>query len=245
MYNKIQDQDSQRHPSGSGIIFGIMLLAAGSLLLLNRLGFIPGHIINILLTWPMILIVVGLVTLYKSKSSASGLIILLVGAFFMLPKVFMLPYNFHHNFWPLILIIAGILLLFSRKKQCCRFTSRNETQITNENYFDVTAFMGGGERIVTSQNLEGGKVECFMGGAEVNLVNSSLSQGKNIIDVSIMFGGITFIIPADWTVHSDVNAILGGYSDNRTLMGAPSPAPDKTIYIRGSVMFGGCEVKSY
>lgn len=245
MYNKFQDQNSQPHSSGSGIIFGILLLAAGGLLLLDRIGIIPGHITDVLLTWPMILVVIGIVKLYKSRSSASGLIILLVGAFFLLPKVFMLPYNFHHNFWPLILIIAGILMLFSHKKHCCMFTSRKEAQITNENFFDVTAFMGGGERIVTSQNLEGGKVECFMGGAEVNLVNSSLSQGKNIIDVSIMFGGITFIIPADWTVHSDVNAILGGYSDNRTLMGTPSTAPEKTIYIRGSVMFGGCEVKSY
>ncbi|PKP24872.1 MAG: hypothetical protein CVU06_04550, partial [Bacteroidetes bacterium HGW-Bacteroidetes-22] len=107
MNNKFQDQDSPRHHSGSGIMFGILLLAAGFLLLLDRTGLLPGRVTEVLLTWPMILIVIGIVKLYRSCNSASGLIMLLVGVFFLLPKVFLLPYNFHHNFWPLILIIAG------------------------------------------------------------------------------------------------------------------------------------------
>lgn len=245
MYNKIQNPDKPVRHKSSGIIFGLLLLAAGFLLLFDRTGILPGRVADVLLTWPMILIVIGLVNLSKSRNSTSGLILLLVGGFFLLPKIFSLPYNFHHNFWPLILIVAGAVLLLSHDKRRSFFSVKTDRQVTSDNYFNITAILGGGERVITAQNLEGGKVECFMGGAEASLVNSTLSQGKNVIDISIMFGGISFIIPPDWTVHSEVNAILGGYSDSRTLMGQPSSQPDKTIYIRGNVMFGGCEVKSY
>lgn len=245
MYNKVPNNNCCRRHDGAGIIFGILLLVAGFLLLMDRSGLIPFSISHIILSWPMILIAVGIMKLFKSRNSTSGVILLIVGAFFLLPRIFFLPADFHRNFWPLILIVAGVVMLLSHNKHRPVFGPKVEKQITNENYFNVTAFMGGGERIVTSQNLEGGKVECFMGGAEISLVNATLSQGKNIIDISIMFGGVTFIVPADWTVHSEVNAVLGGYTDNRTLIATPSSQPDKTIYIKGSVMFGGCEVKSY
>ena len=246
MYEQMQNNKPARRHTGSGYILGVFLLIAGSLLLIDRSGLLPLNISHIILSWPMILVALGVMSLSRAGNNTTGIILLLVGGFFLLPRIFYnLPHDFHRNFWPLILIIAGVVLLMSHNKKQKLFGPKVDKQITDENYFQVTAMMGGGERIITSQNLQGGKVECLMGGAEVSLVNAKLSKDKNVIDLSIMFGGITFIIPSDWTVHSEVNAILGGYTDNRTLMGTPSTQPEKTIYIRGNVMFGGCEVKSY
>lgn len=246
MYEKSQNTKPACCQKGSGFMLGVILLFAGALLLLDRSGLMPWSISHIILSWPMILIVIGLMSLSRRGSNTTGIVLLLVGGFFLLPRLFhTLPPDFHRNFWPLILIIAGVVLLLSHSWKRPAFGPKNDKQFTNENFFNIQALMGGGERIVTSRNLEGGRVECLMGGAEINLVNANLSSGKNLIDISVMFGGVTFIVPSDWTVHSEVNAILGGFSDSRTLIGNPSTLPEKTLHIRGNVMFGGCEVKSY
>ena len=48
---------SHHNEKGKGVFWGILLLAAGILILLHNLGHISG---NILRWWPVILIIIGL-----------------------------------------------------------------------------------------------------------------------------------------------------------------------------------------
>jgi hypothetical protein len=60
-----------------------------------------------------------------------------------------------------------------------------------------------------------------------------------------VFGGTTIIVPDDWNVKIEVVPVLGGFGDSRKL--APGRTIDTTrqLIIKGAVVFGGGEVKSY
>jgi hypothetical protein len=59
-----------------------------------------------------------------------------------------------------------------------------------------------------------------------------------------MFGGSKLIIPDNWVVKSDMFSIFGGFNDKRTIK--PEKADHKNIlYLKGAVIFGGIEIKSF
>ena len=57
-----------------------------------------------------------------------------------------------------------------------------------------------------------------------------------------IFGGAKFLVPANWVVKSEAVAILGGVDDKRNVA---QPEPGKQLVLKGFVMFGGIEIKSY
>jgi hypothetical protein len=59
----------------------------------------------------------------------------------------------------------------------------------------------------------------------------------------VLFGGSNLIVPDDWKVKSEVVSILGGFSDKRLIV--PNPDTEKTLLVKGVVIFGGLELKSY
>jgi len=56
-----------------------------------------------------------------------------------------------------------------------------------------------------------------------------------------VFGGASLIIPPDWNVKSDVLNLFGGFSDKRRTSQVNN---NKTLTIKGVVIFGGGELKS-
>jgi len=93
-------------------------------------------------------------------------------------------------------------------------------------------------------NITGGKITCIFGSAEINLTNAKLSSGYNVINLFCLFGGATFIVPSDWEVKTDVTAIFGGFTDKRIIFGNPDSNNNKTLLIKGLVLFGGGELKN-
>jgi predicted membrane protein len=111
-----------------------------------------------------------------------------------------------------------------------------------DEYFDDVAIFGGIERTVRSENFRGGKIVAIFGGSKVNLNHVTLSPGPNVLEMVCIFGGSTLMIPPDWNVKLEVISIFGGMGDKRP----PMPVDmNKTLIIKGVVLFGGGELKSY
>ena len=64
-----------------------------------------------------------------------------------------------------------------------------------------------------------------------------------VIDVFTLFGGTKIIVPESWNVKSDAISILGSLSDKRVIH--PNQTEGKTLVIKGLVMLGGVEIKSF
>lgn len=227
---------------------GILLILAGVFLFADKYNLFSVDISYIVFSWPMLLVVIGLFSFSGKGISRTGLLLVTIGGFFLIPRIFNLSLEFDKMFWPLLLISIGIILIFSqnkKRKHKLPFT-KDYVKTNDDDTFEINAILGGGERIVTTQQLKGGAITCIMGGAEISLINCTLSTGKNIITIEAIMGGATLIIPSDWTVVSNVNAILGGIGDKRTRLGiVPSNLPEKTLYLEGTAIMGGIEIKSY
>jgi predicted membrane protein len=108
--------------------------------------------------------------------------------------------------------------------------------------FSATAILGGVERRINSQDFRGGEAAAILGGCHIDLRSASIvAPNTPVIKVFALFGGIEIRVPDDWTVVSEVEAILGGYDDKKTW---PPKIETKRLIIRGSVIMGGIEVKN-
>ncbi|MDA1268498.1 MAG: DUF5668 domain-containing protein [Bacteroidetes bacterium] len=95
--------------------FGVIILGIGIVLLLRKFGlFIPGWV----LTWPMILIVIGVFTLInKQFKSFFGSVVLFIGVYFLLKREFDLDLGIEQFIWPVGLIALGIYLITQKKRE--------------------------------------------------------------------------------------------------------------------------------
>jgi hypothetical protein len=68
-------------------------------------------------------------------------------------------------------------------------------------------------------------------------------KGRAKIEVVQVFGGTKIIVPANWTIHSEMVAIFGGIEDKRPPQ--LNAIPDKILVIVGTSIFGGIDIKSF
>lgn len=229
--------------SNNRAIIGVVLVLAGLFLVLRNTGIFPNIIDNIIFSWPMLLIVIGLViTVGSSGAKISGVILMAVGAFFLIPIIFRETFQMYNVFWPLIFIVIGIVFIFSRRQ------SWNPNAIlteTGDDYIDIINIFSGGERQVVSENFRGGKLTAIFGGGELDLTKARLATGTSVLEIACIFGGTTIIVPDDMFVKIEVTPILGGFGDSRKLSPGRTVDPTRMLIIKGAVIFGGGEVKSY
>ena len=81
------------------------------------------------------------------------------------------------------------------------------------------------------------------GGSELDLTKATLAPGRNELEVTCVFGGITVIVPDSWYVSIEVTPVLGGFSDSRKKSSLVVPDSSSMLVITGTVVFGGGELK--
>jgi predicted membrane protein len=230
------------HNPNNKVLIGVVLVMAGLFLILRNTGIFPNFIDNVVFSWPMLLVTIGLVLTLSSSEKTAGIIVMAVGGFFMIPLVFRETFHMYNMFWPAIFIIVGILFIVSRRKG---FTSGATKGMTGDDYIDYVNIFSGVDRQVVSQNFKGGRISAVFGGTELDLTKARLAPGRNDIEIACVFGGATIIVPDTWFVTIEVTPVLGGFTDSRKL--TPGRTVDSTsqLVIKGAVVFGGGEIKSY
>jgi predicted membrane protein len=231
-----------RH-SSKRIVVGVVILATGIALLLNNLGFFNYELKRYLLRWEMIPIAIGLIFIFSPDHKGPGIVLLAVGTALYARDFFQLSYNFWQIFWSAFLIFIGIMIILRHKIDPPKCEKKN---LNNDDLIDEVNVFGGGDRTITSQNFMGGKILAVFGGSNFNLSRAKLAQGKNYIEVMAIFGGMKLIVPEDWKIKINIVSIFGGFSDKHRIMPPSSiTESDSELIIKGFVIFGGGEIKSY
>ncbi len=227
-------------------ILGVIIIGAGFLLLLSNFDYLPYYLRHILFSWQMLLIGIGIVSLFSSESRTPGTILILIGGIFILPRIFDLNFNVMHLLWPVILIAVGVLILTKRMPR--RPWQSRGHQLNNQDigdgYIHEENIFSGGKQRVMHQVFRGGHINCVFGGSEVDLTQTTLAEGVSELEVNTIFGGVTLIVPADWRIQLKMTSIMGGFTDKRSYI-KESTDPTKMLIIKGSTIFGGGELKSY
>ncbi|MBZ0242824.1 MAG: cell wall-active antibiotics response protein [Bacteroidales bacterium] len=229
-------------------VAGILLIVAGGFLLLDQLDLLSFNLRYYLISWKTLLIGIGIITVSNRTNRTTGFILIGLGLLFWLPELLDYRVRFSTIFWPAILIGVGLVILTRRD----RGDSRGNKHIFSGNkypneypgdYIDELAIFGGGNIRVTSDNFKGGKITAIFGGSDIEMKSAKPAPEGCVIDTFVLFGGSNLIVPEDWKVKSEVVSILGGYSDKRLV--SLDYDPEKTLVLKGIVLFGGLELKSY
>ena len=246
MENETNKPAKNSAETSNRFIIGILLIIAGFILILRKTTVLPeplDHFIDdIIFSWQMLLIVIGVITLAGSDNKTPGIVLISVGGFFMIPELFTDFFRSFNFFWPALFIVIGVVLLINSKRL---IRTLNYTSGSKADMIDYVNIFSGAERQLITNNFLGGKVTSIFGGGEVDLTRSSLAPGDNVIEITCIFGGTTLIVPENWNVILNVTPILGGFSDSRRIGSDVIKDTTRSLTIRGTVIFGGGELKSH
>ncbi len=229
--------------------FGFVVVLAGLLLLAFNFEILPLAWKHIIFSWQMLLIVLGIVSLIGREGRGPGIILILIGGFFLMPELYDFHISFVRIFWPVLLIIIGVSILFGRGY---RHHHRWHRHLENpqggsnldEGYIRQENIFSGSKQKIIHTEFKGGKISNIFGGAEIDLTQATLAEGRNELIIECIFGGVTLIVPSDWKVVVEISAILGGFQDKRSVI-KEQPDATRVLVIKGSAIFGGGEIKSY
>ncbi len=225
-------------------MLGIALMFLGLFLIADMADIIPWRLRDFVFTWQALLIFLGLIFLSNKENKGTGLILIAIGSFFLLPRIIDVPYYWRSLFWPSILIVVGLLIIFGTRRQGGSSYFGDKKKARGEDFLDDVAVFGGGDRIINSQNFQGGKITNIFGGSKIDLTQAKLAPGENSIEVLMIFGGSKLIIPEGWNVRVEVNSVFGGFSDKR-VRSKVVPESEGTLIIAGIAIFGGGEITNY
>ncbi len=235
--------DHRRHMN-SRRGWGVLLIIVALIALGNVFEIIPYDLKRILISWQMLLIGIGVLSIFNNRNVLPGLILIAIGGFSLANHYWIFPEYWRHAFWPILLLVGGIYLIIAPPRYLRNWT-RSQHEGDSRDFIDEVAVFSGGDRIITSQNFQGGRILSVFGGSKINLMNAKLAEGVQILDTLSVFGGSTIIVPAGWTVKVEVMAIFGGFSDKRERMPNLVYDQNTVLIIKGMAIFGGGEVKSY
>ncbi len=269
----MENQKSPQKTNGH-LIGGVVVLTVGLLFLLKNMDFLSPELSHYIFSWKTLLIGIGILNLTLARNHVAGIILIAIGTFFWLPDWFDFSLRAGQLFWPVVIIIVGIALLLKRPSNNRPPNSRRKHKwdkrpinpnqsnpnsgpsntyegtkgfASEQEYIDDVAIFSGSTKKINTLNFKGGRMTAIFGGSEVNLSRSRLAPGENILNVFFMFGGSEIVVPSDWNVVIEATPIFGGFSDERYISGDMNSQEgnQSVLVIKGLVIFGGAELKSY
>lgn len=236
------------HAKGS-IWTGIFILLIGVAALV-RASFkeIPVWVFS----WPTFLIALGFfIGVRHNFRGVAWFILMMVGGVFLFdrlnPDISMRQY-----IWPLVLIVIGLFFILRprrrnwmhgyEKKNLDVDDSRSETW-SDEDFVDSTSIFGGAKKNIISKKFRGGDLVNIFGGTDLDLSQADFT-GTAVIELTTIFGGTKLIVPSNWSIKSEAVIIFGGLEDKRKMQ-VITESSDKTLVLKGTVIFGGIDIKSY
>ena len=241
------------------MIAGLFVIGAAVLFFMRQAGTaIPYWVF----TWPMLLIVVGIISGIKHQfKDIKWLVLIAIGGVFLLGDIFPIL-DIERFELPIILLIVGLVLIFKPKNKYHNFSKykyskhkfssgetwnvgvNNVNTNSSDDYILISNIFGGTKRNIISKEFKGGDVKNTFGGCDLNLMQAHITN-EAVLTINQQFGGMKIIVPSNWVIKSDIVSIFGGVEDERPPMNLTSLTDSKTLVLRGNVLFGGVEIVSY
>jgi predicted membrane protein len=147
--------------------------------------------------------------------------------------------------WPMAIILFGLWMILKprrEKRNWDNWDKWNTEPDSSDNRVEANSVFGGTKRKVLSKDFKGGEINTVFGGNDMDLSQADIN-GSATLDVNVVFGGVKLIVPAHWQIKSEVDCVFGTVEDKRRDTNVA--AENKTLVLKGGVVFGSIEIKSY
>lgn len=225
----------------SAIMWGLVLIAVGVVLGGNALGwfnvdlFFKGW-------WTLFIIIpctTGLIT--NIKEWLGNLIGIIVGVCLLLACQDVISFS---SLWklllPAIIVLIGLSIIIKSA-----FNNKFDKAVSklNEKFNkddESGAVFGAANINLAGKEFKGKNVSAVFGGLKLDLREAKIKEDV-IINATAIFGGVDIYVPENVIVETKSNSLFGGVSNKKK--SAPKTAKAPTVYVNGTAMFGGIEVK--
>ncbi len=222
------------------VILGVLVIGMGVLFLADNLDIFDLH--RAIHFWPMLFILLGVFKLFDTSSSDGyilGTALIGVGVLMVMHRLGLIYFTWR-AVWPVLLIALGASVLYRAMAARRLVGSSLKGEVADmDDTINATAILGGFERRIYSQHFRGGEVTAVMGGCVLDMRNAQI-ETEAVINVFVVWGGITIKCPPDWTVILHGTPIMGGFTEKTV---AP-PDNSKRLIVRGHAIMGGVEVRN-
>uniref|UniRef100_A0A832I615 LiaF transmembrane domain-containing protein n=1 Tax=Eiseniibacteriota bacterium TaxID=2212470 RepID=A0A832I615_UNCEI len=227
--------DERRFDWSGRLILGLVIIALGVVLLLDRFGLADAG--RILRWWPLLLVATGVSHLLGAgapRRPVLGTVFTAIGLLLLADHLDWFDFEVW-DLWPLALIALGGSMLVRH----LRGPGATPGSLDSGEWIRSWAFWSGVERKANSDRFRGGELTAIMGGIEVDLRPARPEGGRCVLDVFVWWGGVEIRVPEGWKVTNEATVVMGAIEDGTR------PAPDgvHTLVLRGMVVMGGVEVK--
>jgi hypothetical protein len=231
--------------TSSGLVAGVVIIAAGVILLLDRFGVL--NVEEIWRYWPLLLVAGGAAKAVQASGPGrlAGILALIFGIILSINAFGFVHINIWDLWWPVLLIGFGSHLLWRALQPDQPGQPKPERRWRAADGVRLSAWsiFGGGERRLGA-GFQGGEVLALFGGWNIDLTQAEMTEDEVVIEANCMFGGIVVRVPGTWEVKVRGVGIFGGYGDRTR-----HPRPDEVLHpkrliVRGVALFGGVDVKN-
>lgn len=217
----------------------ILLVALGVILLLGNMSLGLGSLLNTLLRWwPLLLIVLGMVTLLRGSSERfnRALFFLATGALLQVMMLGWFPAD-GMRWWPVFALVLGLWLLVVQPKNAVRLARLSSAT------FRYRAFLQGSRVSILTPSFVEGSVHARLAMVECDFSSATASKFPLSLSLQLLGGSICLEIPETWRIASDVRITLGSLRDERDV-GNPPLLPDTPeLQLNGSVLLGSVIIR--
>ena len=221
------------------VLWGVVLIAIGLIIGGNALGITH---INIFFDgwWTLFIIIPCFIGLIKDDEKTGSLIGLLIGIALLLGCQNILNFDL---IWklalPTILVLIGLSIVFKDAlggKVSSEIKKLNENRNGGDSY---CATFAGQNVNFDGVKFTGTDLTAVFGGVKCDLRNAIIDSDV-VVNASSTVGGIEIFVPSNVNIKIKSTPIFGGVSNKA------NTTPDEnshTIYINGTAVFGGVEIK--
>lgn len=221
------------------ILWGLVLVLAGILLAANSFDLIN---FDIFFDgwWTLIIIIPCFIGIFTDSDKTGNLIGFCIGVFLLLCCQKLLSFDLLLKLlFPIIIVIVGCKMIFSSFKSNKSQKVMNEV-ISNGGQVKKAAATFSGVDVIynVGEEFTGAELDAVFGGVKCDLRNALITRDC-VIKCSAIFGGIDIFVPQNVNVKVNTTSIFGGTSNKAN----NSSANNVTIYIEGTCLFGGVDIK--
>ena len=226
------------------LLIALLFILSGILLFARNMGWMTDELFSMIVSWHSLLIVLGIYSMIR-RHYIGGIILLLIGVYFLIGGLSWLPENSQAMVWPFALIMFRHHKEWMQRGRCgqagMNFTDEQQKYESEDGFLRSDNTFGAARHVVLDELFKGGVVRTSCGGTTIDLRHTHIAPGETYIDLDCSWGGIEIYVPSDWKVVFKCNAFFGGCDDKRWQNG--NIDKERVLVIRGRLSFGGLEVK--
>ena len=217
-------------------LWGLVFIALGLIIGLNAMGitnidiFFDGW-------WTLFIIIPCFIGIFKEQEKLGNLIGLTIGIVLLAAAQGAISGALIAKLiFPIILVAIGLNIIF---KGVISNAITEKIKSVNKNDLETYCTTFSEQKVnMNGEDFRGTNLEAIFGGVELDLNGANITEDR-VIYATAIFGGVTIKMPQNVNVKVKSNSIFGGVSNKVTSKIENAP----TIYVNGSAIFGGVEIK--